>query len=85
MHLMAHAHVARVKLTFPEHLIRQPVIARLVREFDVMPNIRRANVEETVGWMVLEIGGEDETVDHALEWLSNQGVEVDLLGDMVEG
>lgn len=82
---MAHAHVARVKLTFPEHLIRQPVIARLVREFDVMPNIRRANVEETVGWMVLEIGGEDETVDHALEWLSNQGVEVDLLGDMVEG
>jgi ABC-type methionine transport system ATPase subunit len=82
---MAHAHVARVKLTFPEHLIRQPVIARLVREFDVMPNIRRASVEESVGWMVLEIGGEDDTVDHALEWLKDQGVEVDLLGDMVEG
>lgn len=82
---MAHAHVARVKLTFPEHLIRQPVIARLIREFDVMPNIRRANVEETIGWMVLEIGGEDDTVDRALEWLSDQGVEVDLLGDMVEG
>lgn len=82
---MAHAHVARVKLTFPEHLIRQPVIARLIREFDVMPNIRRANVEETVGWMILEIGGEDDLVDRALEWLSDQGVEVDLLGDMVEG
>ena len=82
---MAHSHVARVKLTFPEHLIRQPVIARLIREFDVMPNIRRANVEETLGWMVLEIGGEDDTVDRALEWLSDQGVEVDLLGDMVEG
>ena len=48
----------RVKLTFPEHLIRQPIIARLVREFDVMPNIRRANVEEHVGWMVCELGGE---------------------------
>lgn len=82
---MAHSHVARVKLTFPEHLIRQPVVARLIREFDVMPNIRRANVEETLGWMVLEIGGEDDTVDRALEWLSDQGVEVDLLGDMVEG
>ena len=82
---MAHSHVARVKLTFPEHLIRQPVIARLIREFDVMPNIRRANVEESLGWMVLEIGGEDDTVDRALEWLSDQGVEVDLLGDMVEG
>ena len=82
---MAHSHVARVKLTFPEHLIRQPVIARLVREFDVMPNIRRANVEESLGWMVLEMGGEDDTVDRALEWLKDQGVEVDLLGDMVEG
>ena len=82
---MAHSHVARVKLTFPDHLIRQPVIARLVREFDVMPNIRRANVEESIGWMVLEIGGEDNVVDRALEWLSDQGVEVDLLGDMVEG
>ena len=82
---MTHSHVARVKLTFPEHLIRQPVIARLVREFDVMPNIRRASVEETIGWMVLEIGGEDDTVDRALEWLRDQGVEVDLLGDMVEG
>lgn len=82
---MTHSHVARVKLTFPEHLIRQPVIARLVREFDVMPNIRRASVEESLGWMVLEIGGEDDTVDRALEWLRDQGVEVDLLGDMVEG
>jgi L-aspartate semialdehyde sulfurtransferase ferredoxin len=76
---------ARVKLTFPEHLIRQPVIARLCREFDVMPNIRRASVEEHYGWMVLELGGEDQVVDHAVEWLRDQGVEVDLLGDVVEG
>lgn len=82
---MAHAHVARVKLTFPEHLIRQPVIARLVREFDVMPNIRRASVEESIGWMILEIGGEGDVVERALEWLRDQGVEVDLLGDVVEG
>ncbi|MBW3651761.1 MAG: NIL domain-containing protein, partial [Actinobacteria bacterium] len=47
---------ARVKMTFPEHLIKQPVIARLVREFDVMPNIRQAKIEEKVGWVVLELG-----------------------------
>ena len=74
----------RIKLTFPEHLIRQPIIARLVREFDVVPNIRRANVEETVGWIVCELGGEDEAVDRAIEWLKDLGVQVDRLGDVVE-
>ena len=74
----------RVKLTFPERLIKQPVIARMVREFDVMPNIRRANVEETVGWMVCELGGHEEAVERAIEWLGDLGVQVDRLGDVVE-
>ena len=75
---------ARVKLTFPEHLIRQPIIARLVREFDVLPNIRRANVEEHTGWIICELGGEDEHVDRAVDWLRDLGVQVDRLGDVVE-
>ena len=75
---------ARVKLTFPEHLIKQPVIARLVREFDVMPNIRQAKIEETVGWVVCEFGGEDERIDRAITWLRDLGVEVDRLGDVLE-
>lgn len=74
----------RVKLTFPEHLIKQPIIARMVREFDVMPNIRRANVEETVGWIVCELGGATAAVERAIEWLRDLGVGVDRLGDVVE-
>lgn len=76
---------ARVRLTFPEHLITQPVIARMVREHDVMPNIRRAKVEETVGWIVCELAGEREAVEGAIRWLRDVGVEVDRLGDVVEG
>jgi ABC-type methionine transport system ATPase subunit len=74
----------RVKLTFPEHLIRQPIIGRLVKEFDVMPNIRRARVEEHVGWLICEIGGDDVRVEHALEWLADLGIQVDRLSDVVE-
>jgi ABC-type methionine transport system ATPase subunit len=74
----------RVRLTFPEHLIKQPIIARMVREFDVMPNIRRASVEETVGWIVCELGGDDEAVERAIVWLHDLGVQVDRLGDVVE-
>lgn len=75
----------RVRLTFPEHLITQPVLARMVREHDVMPNIRRAKVEETVGWIVCELAGERVAVEGAIRWLRDVGVEVDHLGDVVEG
>ena len=75
----------RVKLTFPEHLIKQPLLGRLVREFDVLPNIRRANVEETMGWIICELAGEDAAVEDAVAWLQDAGVQVDRLGDVVEG
>lgn len=75
----------RVKLTFPEDLIREPVIARMVREFDVLPNIRRANVEEHVGWIICELDGEEAAVESAIKWLRDLGVQVDRLGDVVEG
>jgi len=74
----------RVKLTFPEVLIKQPIIGRMVREFDVMPNIRRANVEEKWGWIVCELGGDDDAVERAIAWLEAAGVQVDRLGDVVE-
>ena len=74
----------RVKLTFPEHLIKQPLLGRLVREFDVLPNIRRANVEETMGWIICELAGDDSAVESAVDWLQDAGVQVDRLGDVVE-
>ena len=74
----------RVKLTFPEELIRQPIVGRMVREFDVMPNIRRASVEEHVGWMICELDGDSQDIERALAWLAGVGVQVDRLSDIVE-
>jgi len=74
----------RVKLTFPENLIKEPVIGRLAREFDVLPNIRRANVEEKVGWIVCELAGDEKAVERAIDWLVKLGVEVNRLSDVVE-
>jgi ABC-type methionine transport system ATPase subunit len=74
----------RVKLTFPEELVTEPLIARLVRDHDVEPNIRRANVDEHEGWIVCEVAGEPAKIDAALAWLRATGVRVDLLGDVVE-
>jgi ABC-type methionine transport system ATPase subunit len=74
----------RVKLTFPETLVREPLIARLVRDHDVEPNIRRAQVDSHEGWVICEIAGEPSRVEESLAWLREQGVRVDLLGDVVE-
>ena len=74
----------RVKLVFPEALIREPVVARLVRQHDITPNIRRASIENGMGWMVLDLDGEPAEVDRAVAWLHEIGVEVDLLGDLLE-
>jgi ABC-type methionine transport system ATPase subunit len=74
----------RVKLTFPEDLIKEPIIGQMVRTFDVLPNIRRANVEEHMGWIVCELDGDAAAVDRAIGWLTGQGVQVDRLDDALE-
>ena len=74
----------RVKLTFPEALVREPILGRMVQEFDVVPNIRRADVGEDSGWIVCELDGDGAAVDRAVAWLQSSGVRVDLLGDVVE-
>jgi len=75
----------RVKLTFPPHLIREPVIFTMAKKFDIMPNIRRARVTETVGEMILELEGVQENIDKGIESLRQRGIDVELVeGDIIE-
>lgn len=75
----------RVKLTFPQHLIKEPVIFTMAKKFDIMPNIRRARVTETVGEMVLELEGKDENLTKGIDYLKELGIVVELVeGDIVE-
>jgi ABC-type methionine transport system ATPase subunit len=70
---------ARYHLTFPEHLISEPVIHRIGKDFGLITNIRRANIEERHGWVILEMDGTDEAIANAVAWLTEQGVQVDRL------
>ncbi len=75
----------RIKLTFPQQLIKEPVIFSMAKRFDVMPNIRRARVTETVGEMVLELEGTEENLGKGIQSLRDQGIDVELVeGDIVE-
>ena len=76
----------RVRLTFPQGLIKQPVIYQLGQDFEVVTNIRRADVRDDMGWVVLELEGEDKVIDDSLKWVISTGVRVDPVGgDIIEG
>jgi L-aspartate semialdehyde sulfurtransferase ferredoxin len=75
----------RVKLTFPQHLIKEPVIFTMAKKYDVMPNIRRARVTETMGEMVLELEGTEENLGKGIKSLEGQGIKVELIeGDFAD-
>ena len=76
----------QVMFTFPEELIKEPIIYNLSHKFKVMTNIRRADVSENKGWVVLELEGEEGEIDRGIAWVKDKGVRVDpVIGDIVEG
>ncbi len=74
----------RVKLTFPQELIKEPVIFTMAKKYDVMPNIRRAKVTESVGEVVLELEGSEKKLADGIRYLEERGVKVEAVeGDVV--
>jgi ABC-type methionine transport system ATPase subunit len=67
----------RIKLTFPQELIKEPVIFTMAKQFDVMPNIRRAKVTESVGEVVLELEGSDKNLEAGIAYLRDRGVRIE--------
>ncbi len=67
----------RVRLTFPPERIQEPVIYHLVKDFDIVTNIRRADVKADHGWVVLELEGKEDNLDRGIAWLKSKGVKVD--------
>jgi len=66
----------RVQLVYPKHLVDKPILWQLAQKFQVITNIRRANVDAECGWIDLELEGEEDELERAIEWLKQVGVEV---------
>ena len=76
---------SRLHLSFPEPLVERPVIYEAANRFGVVPNIRRANVETHTGWVILELTGDQQSIDDAVTWFSEVGVVVNRMeGDVLE-
>jgi len=76
----------RLRLTFPEAQVTEPVIYRVVKDFDVVPSIRRASIENHFGWMIVDFSGEEASLDAAEAYLAGIGVEIsNPEGDFIAG
>ena len=77
---------SRIYLTFDQNHVREPLIWKLAKEFDVVTNIRMAEVKDSMGLVGLEIEGADDVVEAAIQWIGEQGVQVSPIEqDVIEG
>lgn len=66
----------RVKLVYPTALQDQPILYRLIKDFDLATNIRRASVGVEEAWLIVDIEGDSDAIQLALAWARGQGLEV---------
>ena len=75
----------RVKFTFPQDKITEPVIYELGKQFNIVTNIRRADVTADRGWVILELDGDLTEIEQGLRWVADKGVRDDPVeGDIME-
>ncbi len=67
----------QVMLTFPQELVKEPIIYILGQEFKVVTNIVQADIAEGKAWTVLELEGEEQAIDDAIAWATSRGVRID--------
>jgi ABC-type methionine transport system ATPase subunit len=65
-----------LQLNYPPSLAGQPIIQQLIRQFELIVNIRQAQITLQEGWIELEACGSEAEVDRAVDWLASKGIQV---------
>ena len=74
----------RIVLHFPSRLVDQPIVYRLIKDYDLGFNILKASViPDEEGLMVLELRGEQVDYDKGISYLTEAGVRIDSLSQDV--
>jgi len=74
----------RIVLHFPRRLVDQPIVNRLVKEYNLDFNILKASVTpDEEGLMVLELSGKQADYDKGIRYLTRTGVRIQSLSQNV--
>lgn len=67
----------RVYLTYTASLCKEPLIYDVGHLYKVITNIRQASISKDIGIMALELDGDEEEIDKAIEYFKEKGVQVE--------
>lgn len=74
----------KIVIRYPAEIVDQPIVYRLVKDYDMIFNILKARVfPRREGLLVLELQGTKENFDRAVKYLKNQGLKVEPLSKSV--
>jgi ferredoxin len=74
----------RVVLHFPKRMVDEPILYRLIKDFDLQFNILKASITpEAEGLMVVELKGEPKQYDRGVQYLIDSGVKIQSLSQDV--
>lgn len=74
----------RIVLHFPPRLADQPIVVRLVKDYDLDFNILKASIiPDEEGLLVLEVSGYQENYDKGIQYLIKAGVKIQSLSQDV--
>lgn len=67
----------RVHLTFNKEHVREPILWQIGQKHNIVMNIRRADIQQDMGWVELEMSGESDSLEKGLKAFTDLGVRVD--------
>jgi L-aspartate semialdehyde sulfurtransferase ferredoxin len=74
----------RIVLHFPKRMVDEPILYRLIKDFDLEFNILKASITpEAEGLMVVELTGEQRNYDKGVQYLIDSGVRIQSLSQDV--
>ncbi len=74
----------KIVLRFSSLLVEQPIIYRLVKDYDLVVNILKAEINpHREGFVVLELSGDPEQYNRGLEYIKSLGVSVEPLSGTI--
>lgn len=72
-----------IRLSFLEKSAKQPIVAKMIRNFDIDVNILSGNINKlqmsSVGHLILELTGESSEINRAISFLKNENVHVEVI------
>ncbi|MDP6577187.1 MAG: NIL domain-containing protein [Dehalococcoidales bacterium] len=66
-----------VIFTFSQEMVQEPVIYTMSQQFNIITNIRRADISEDKGWAIVELEGNENDIEQGITWVTSRGARVD--------